>query len=86
MLPMARNVSGITGNREMAVGIGLLGFWLLVVVGPDCAKGELLRSCEQTVPAEQDWHGYERTPIPARAGHWPWYDIDVLIKINVCVL
>ena len=48
----------------MPVGIGLLGFWLLVVVGPDCAEGELLRSCEQTVPAEQDWHGYEHTTIP----------------------
>ena len=26
----------------MLVGIGLLGFWLLVVVGPDCAEGEFL--------------------------------------------
>ena len=51
----------------MPVGIGLLSFWPLVVVGPDCAEGELLGSCEQTVPAEQDWHGYERTAIPARA-------------------
>ena len=51
----------------MPVGIGLLGFWLLVAVGPDGAEGELLRSCEQTVPVEQDWHGYEHTAIPARA-------------------